>query len=177
MSVTINHGYTPVQTDKYVDYEYETAIDDTHLTQLSVPAYYDGITKFGGNDLYLDQNSVVHDMTECEYTDTSNNVRKYYVEYDSGYYWLKYTINNGTPSTIIYAAQPIYFGWYTPSVNWQDGVTPGFQASINGVALYIAGAQTHFYSFSGGTVRVAPQVTLTLTDRTYDVIETVTITQ
>lgn len=179
MAVTITHGYAPIQADHYVEYEYTVAVDDEYDTQLGAPAYYDGVMQFSGGDIYFTQNDTVCDMTECEFTDTSDNVRRYYVEYDSGSgnYYLRYRINGDPPTVITSSRNQITFGWYAPSgATWNNGIMPGYQASIGGRAKYISGTQTIFYNFGGATVRVETRVSQPQTNKTYKVTETVATT-
>ncbi len=180
MTVTIEHGYTPVETESYVEYTQTVVLDDTYDTQLGAPADYNGVMRFTAGNIYLNYDDVVCDMTECGFTDTSDRVRRYYVEYDAqqGRWALYYTINNGNPTLIFDTySNPIYFGWYASSGVWADGATPGYQASITGKYMYVtAGGNTRFGTFASGTqVRVSTETSVTLTNRTYEVQETETI--
>ena len=177
MAVTINHGYEPVRSDRYVEYEYTVTTDSTYQTQLTAPVYYDGVMRFAGGDIYLTRNDAVCDMTSCEYTDTSNNVWRWSVEWDTDRYNLKYSINGGTPTIRDWSSRPIYFGWLAEGgAAWNDGVMPGYQANISCLAMYIsAGGQTYFNTYSAGSVRVETRVSQPLTNRTYDVQETETV--
>ena len=170
MAVTINHGYAPSQTQKYVQYAHTVTSGSDYNTQIHVPAYYDGVMQFSGYDLFFNRADIVYALTSCEYTDTSNDVRKYWSEWDPDYnlYLLKYRINGDPPTIITDSNSPIYFGWCASNgAYWDDGVTPGFQA-------YVTGFTTWGRSFGGGTVRVNTRVTVTLTNRKYSVAETVT---
>lgn len=179
MAVTIEHGYTPVETERYVEYTHTVVLDDTYDTQLGAPADYNGVMRFTAGNIYLTYDDVVCDMTSCEFTDTSNNVRRYYVEQaQDGRYSLYYTINNGTPRLVYDTySSPIYFGWFANSGVWTDGATPGYQANITGKYMYVtAGGNTRFGQFSSGTrVRVSTETSVTLTNRTYEVQETETV--
>lgn len=172
MVVMINHGYTPVLSDRYVEYEYTVTADSEYTTQLGAPAYYDGIMRSSGFDICFNRADVTYSLTECSFTDTSNNARRYWSEFDIAYnmYILRYQINSD-PSTIIEASNyPIFFGWYAAGGGyWIDGVTPGFRADIVGKAS--TGRE-----FGGGEVRVETRVTLSQDNRLYSVAETVTTT-
>lgn len=178
MAVTIEHGYTPLNTAQYVEYAYTVTVDSTYQAQLTAPVYYDGVMRFTGGDIYLTRNDAVCDMTSCEYTDTSNNVWRWRVEWDTDRYNLKYSINGGTPTIRDWSSRPIYFGWLAEGgAAWNDGVMPGYQANISCLAMYIsAGGQTYFNTYSAGNVRVETRVTQSQDNRTYDVTETVTTT-
>lgn len=180
MAVTIEHGYKPTADDKYVEYEYTVERDEEYDTKLGAPINYNGVMKFSAGDIYLAYNDVVCNMTECEFTDTSNNVRRYYVEYNAqqGRWALYYTVNGGNPALIYDTySNPMYFGWYANSGEWTDGATPGFQASITGKYQYVSAfGYTVDGSFTSGTrVRVSTETELTLTNRTYEVQETETV--
>jgi hypothetical protein len=172
MAVTINHGYAPVQSDHYTEYDYDVTVDSTTAVQIGAPAYYDGIMRFSGFDICFNRADVTYSLTDCSFTDTSNNARRYWSEFDTAYnmYILRYQINSD-PSTIIEASNyPIYFGWYAAGGGyWIDGVTPGFRADIVGRAS--TGRE-----FGGGEVRVETRVTLSQDNRLYDVAETMTAT-
>lgn len=176
MSVTIEHGYTPVNAAQYVEYTYTVTVDSTYQAQLTAPVYYDGVMRFTGGDLYLTQNDTVCDMTVCEYTDTSNDVWRWWSEWDTDRYKLKYSINGGTPTERTWANNPITFGWFAVGAAWNDGVMPGFRANITCLAMYVSSGtgQTVFETFGGGNVRVETRVTQLQDNRTYDVTETVT---
>ena len=178
MAVTIEHGYKPTADDKYVEYEYTVTTDSTYQTQLTAPVYYDGVMRFTGGDIYLTRNDAVCDMTSCEYTDTSNNVWRWSVEWDTERYSLKYSINGGTPTIRDWSSRPIYFGWLAEGgAVWNDGVMPGYQTNISCLAMYISsGGQTYFDTYSAGSVRVETRVSQSQDNRTYDVTETVTTT-
>ena len=172
MAVTIEHGYTPVQSDHYTKYDYEVSVDSTTAVQIGAPAYYDGIMRFSGIDVCFNRADVTYSLTECSFTDTSSNARRYWSEFDAAYnmYILRYQINGNPPTIIESSNYPIYFGWYAPGGGyWVDGVTPGFRANVTGRA-------TTGREFVGGEVRVETRVTQSQDNRTYDVTETVTAT-